>query len=175
MVYDFDKLAKEAQAKVENDSVGLKDEPQEESAQTTEAQGGADEPSEEQARGIPYPLQTLRVKQTYCAIAIAVITVIALFVTREPRVAVLLLLSLYMLWLRWKVSYDWEHGRIQEEVLVCTQVVHYTKTTMIVCRNEDMVYSFTIPKKTQAYIEGATYVFWWHEDRPHVIMAYQPL
>lgn len=40
MVYDFDKLAKEAQAKVENDSVGLKDEPQEESAQTTEAQGG---------------------------------------------------------------------------------------------------------------------------------------
>lgn len=125
MVYDFDKLAKEAQAKVENDSVGLKDEPQEESAQTTEAQGGADEPSEEQARGIPYPLQTLRVKQTYCAIAVAVITVIALFVTREPRVAVLLLLSLYMLWLRWKVGYDWERGRIQEEVLVCTQVVHY--------------------------------------------------
>lgn len=40
MVYDFDKLAKEAQAKVENDSVGLKDEPQEESTQTTGAQGG---------------------------------------------------------------------------------------------------------------------------------------
>lgn len=175
MVYDFDKLAKEAQTKAEKDKIELKDAPQEESTQTKEAQAGTDETSEEHHREIPYPLQTLRVKQTYCAIAAAVVTAIALIVTREPKVLALLLLSLYMLWLRWKVGYDWERGRIQEEVLVCTQVVHYTKTTMIVCRNEDMVYSFTIPKKTQAYIEGATYVFWWHEDRPHVIMAYQPL
>lgn len=180
MVYDFEKLAREANSKesVPESTGENKFEPETEQLESFEVQDDTEtqhEPGPDEVRELPPALQSLRTKQTICAIGIAAITAVTIALTRDAKAAVLLLLSLYMLWLRWKVGYDWEQGRIQEEVLVCTQVVRYTKTTVITCRNEDMVYSFTIPKRTQAYIEGGTYIFWWHEDRPHVIMASQPL
>ena len=136
---------------------------------------GQDETSESKEKPLPEPLAALQVKQCILAAAIAFAAIVLAIFAKQPQPLALLLASLYFFWSAWFVSYDWQRGRISQQVVVCTQTITRSKTTQIICRDQNNIYTYIVPDKKSDIYEGYTYIIWSHINNPKKIMAYQPL
>lgn len=143
--------------------------------QYLDAKDDTGDPQTENAEPLPQPLAVLQFKQRGLAVAIAVAAVIGAAVTQQFQPLALVLASLYFLWKAWFINFDWNRGRIEQRVVVCTQRITRIKTTQITCRDQYNIYSYVVPDKKCDICEGYTYIIWSHINAPKNIMAYQPI
>lgn len=143
--------------------------------ENTEDQATSEVKSSVNDNPLPQPLEALRFQQRVVAIVAAFLSFAFSIFFKQLQPLTLLLLSLYFFWMAWFVEYNWKKGRILQNVVMCSQVIKRARTTQIVCRTEDRVYSYMIPNRKSVFTEGHMYIVWVNEANPKAIMAFLPI
>lgn len=133
------------------------------------------EPETENISPLPAPLRLVQMQQILVAIVTGIAAIACSAALRQVKFLSFLLLSLYFVLLAFLLEYDWRRGNILQIVAVCTHVFPRTRSTQIICRDMQSVYSFFLPNKKSDFAEGYVYAIWVRRSNPKAALAYQPL
>lgn len=144
-----------------------------ESGLTPEEGSGGE--AEDETEPMPGPIRTIQFQQLLIAVGLVIFAIVAAIMLKQVKFLSVALISLYFVGMALSLEYDWMKGRIDQRVVACTHIILRAKSSQIICRDTQCVYTYYIPDKKSSFVEGYTYIIWSRQSSPKAILAYQPL